>query len=217
MNSPAVPAKKTRTRLAPEERKKMILDVAARLIADEGVSAVTMERLGKEAGTSKALVYNYFPSVTALLQTLLTREFRHLRKLQFAAAEEATTLEQVVRKVTKVYLGYIRERGLIIERLSAEPSVANSGDPTEYSRDTAVQYLAELLFDNFGVDMDIAFAAVDISFGLPASAGQYITHHDTDPEMIENLTVIMILASLNAVNREYKTSLKPLERRSGGD
>ena len=49
-------AKKTRTRLNPEERKSMILDHAAKFIAAEGVSALTMERLGKEAGISKSLV-----------------------------------------------------------------------------------------------------------------------------------------------------------------
>ena len=57
-------SKKTRTRLSPKARKNMILDSAAKLVAEEGVSAVTMERLGTEAEISKALVYNYFPSVT---------------------------------------------------------------------------------------------------------------------------------------------------------
>ncbi|MFT5572604.1 MAG: AcrR family transcriptional regulator, partial [Cryomorphaceae bacterium] len=100
--------KKSRTRLSPEVRKTMILDQAAALVASEGVSAVSMERLGKEAGISKALVYNYYPNVTPLLQELLTREYRHLRKLQFEAAESADTLEQVVRRVTNVYLSYIK-------------------------------------------------------------------------------------------------------------
>ena len=66
--------KKTRTRLSPKARKNMILDCAAKLGGEEGVSAGTMERLGTEAAISKALVYNYFPSVKLLLQTLLTRE-----------------------------------------------------------------------------------------------------------------------------------------------
>ena len=123
----------------------------------------------------------------------------------------------MVRKITKVYLNYIRERGLLIERLAAEPSVANSGDPTEYSREGAVRYMAELLADNFDIDLSVALPVVDISYGLPAAAGHYITHHDADFEAIENITVIMILGSLKAVHEAYDTALRPLRRRSSSD
>ena len=205
--------KKPRIRLSPDARKTMILDQAAKLVASEGVSAVSMERLGKEAGTSKALMYSYYPNVTPLLKELLTREYRHLRKLQFEAAESADTLEQVVRRVTNVYLSYIKTNGLLIERLAAEPTVANSGDPTEYNRDSAVLYIAQIFSDNFGIDMDIAQPAVDISYGLPAAAGHYIVHHDTDFQRIEDITVAMILGSLEAVQKKYHASLKPLRKR----
>ena len=50
------PVRKTgkRTRLSPQLRKTQILDDAARLILEEGLTAVSMERLGREAGISKA-------------------------------------------------------------------------------------------------------------------------------------------------------------------
>ena len=205
--------KKTRTRLSPKARKNMILDCAAKLVGEEGVSAVTMERLGTEAAISKALVYNYFPSVKLLLQTLLTREYRHLRRVQLEAAESAETLEQMVRRVTKVYLSYISDRGLIIERLSMEPSVANSGDPNKYGRDPAVNYLAEILCDNFNIDIEVARATVDISYGMPTAAGQYLIHNDINLQTIEDITVAMILGSYQAIQKRYEASLKTLIKR----
>tara|TARA_Y100000385_G_C12874477_1_gene542992 strand:+ start:58 stop:714 length:657 start_codon:yes stop_codon:yes gene_type:complete len=205
--------KKTRTRLSPKARKNMILDCAAKLVAGEGVSAVTMERLGSEAEISKALVYNYFPSVTLLLQTLLMREYRHLRRLQLEAAESSETLEQMVRRVTKVYLSYISDRGLIIERLSLEPSVANSGDPNKYGRDPAVNYLAEILCDNFNIDIEVARATVDISYGMPTAAGQYLIHNDINLQTIEDITVAMFLGSYQAIQKRYEASLKTLIKR----
>ena len=191
----------------------MILDCAAKLVAGEGVSAVTMERLGSEAEISKALVYNYFPSVTLLLQTLLMREYRHLRRLQLEAAESSETLEQMVRRVTKVYLSYISDRGLIIERLSMEPSVANSGDPNKYGRDPAVNYLAEILCDNFNIDIEVARATVDISYGMPTAAGQYLIHNDINLQTIEDITVAMFLGSYQAIQKRYEASLKTLIKR----
>ena len=191
----------------------MILDCAAKLVGEEGVSAVTMERLGTEAAISKALVYNYFPSVKLLLQTLLTREYRHLRRVQLEAAESAETLEQMVRRVTKVYLSYISDRGLIIERLSMEPSVANSGDPNKYGRDPAVNYLAEILCDNFNIDIEVARATVDISYGMPTAAGQYLIHNDINLQTIEDITVAMILGSYQAIQKRYEASLKTLIKR----
>ena len=51
------PAKPSSRRLNPEVRRNMILDTTAALIAKDGISAVSMERVGREAGVSKALVY----------------------------------------------------------------------------------------------------------------------------------------------------------------
>ena len=198
--------------MSPEVRKGLILDHAAQLIAAEGVSAVKMERLGRQAGVSKALIYSYFPSVTALLQTLLRREYRRLRRRQSEAADSAVTFEQLVRRVTHVYLAYIRERGLIIERLIAEPSVAEYPDPTAYSRETAVTYLAEIVAENLELDIELARPLVDISFGLPAAAGNYLIHSAADIETVEDLTVTMILGSLEAVARKNRMSFKRLRR-----
>jgi AcrR family transcriptional regulator len=204
------PVKKIRTRLSPTDRKAMILDHAANLIASEGVSSVTMERLGQEAGISKALVYNYYPNVVVLLQTLLTREYKRIRKLQFKAAESAETLEQLVRRVTNVYLSYIQEHGLLIDRLAAEPMVADAADPTEYGREAAVDYIAHIISKNFEIEMELARPVIDISYGLPAAAGHYITHHDSNLQTIEDITVTMIIGSLQAIKEKYETSLRPL-------
>lgn len=205
---------KTRTRLSPDVRKNLILDHAADVVASEGVSALSMDRLGKEAGISKSLVYAYYPSMKDLLKTLLKREYKCLRDKQNQAARSADTFEQLVRKVTRAYLVYIEERGLILDRLAAEPSLEDSGDPTEYSRDTAVRYLAEVLNQNFDVDLDIALPAVDISFGIPAAAGHYLSRHDLSRETVEDITVVMILGAFEALKDNNDFSLKSIRKPS---
>ena len=205
-------ATKRRTRLDPEQRRSLILDHTAEIIAAEGVAALSMERIGREAAISKSLVYNYFPNLGELLSELLERELRRLRRLQGEAAEGATTFEGLVRAVTHVYLKYIDERGLIIERLQAEPTVSAIHDPTEYGREAAVDYLADIVLRHFDLPPEIARAATDISFGLPASAGAYLLRHGMSHQELEDLTVTMILGSMTALKTEHMARRQPLKR-----
>ncbi len=206
-----------RSRLAPEERMTLILDHTAEIVSREGISALSMDRIGREAGVSKSLVYNYFPSMTELLRQLLQREWRRLRRLQAQAAERAQTIEELVRSVTHVYLEYIDTCGLLIERLQAEPSVSGMHDPTEYSRDAAVSYLAEILSEHFRLPADVAKAATDISFGLPAAAGAYLLQRQMSRKALEDLTVTMILGTLNELQREYASRRQPIKRKQPAD
>ncbi|GAB5487743.1 MAG: hypothetical protein Pars2KO_13130 [Parasphingorhabdus sp.] len=205
MNDPT-PIK--RRRLSPEKRKSLILDHTADIVAREGVSALSMDRIGKEAGISKSLVYTYFENLTELLRTLLQRELKSLRKKQQQQAEAAETFEQLVRGVTHQYLKYIEERGLLIERLQAEPSVAGGNDPTDFSRGEAVEYLAKVIEENFNIPSEIAHAATDISFGLPATAGAYYLHNNVERKEVEDIAVTMILGTFSALRNEHGLRLQ---------
>ncbi len=205
-------AQKKRTRLLPEQRRSLILDHAAEIVAREGVANLSMDQVGREAGISKSLVYNYFPNLNQLLKVLLERELRHLRRSQQQAAEAAETFEDLVRGVTHAYLKYIDERGLIIERLQSEPSVSESHDPTDFSRDTAVEYLAQLTQDLFDLPPDIARAATDISFGIPSAAGAYLLKRRLSLKEIEDLTVTMILGTFTAIKSDYTINKTRLRR-----
>jgi TetR/AcrR family transcriptional regulator, fatty acid biosynthesis regulator len=189
--------------LAPEERRSLILDHTADIIAREGVATLSIEQIGKEAGISKSLVYAYFPNLTALLRELYQREMKQLRRRQADAAENVESIEQLVRSVTHAYLSYIDERGLIIERLQAEPSVSEHHDPTDFNRDVAVDYLTDVVLRFYKLPRPIARAATDISFGLPASAGSYLHRHDIDLNTLEDLTVAMIVGTFSDLENRF--------------
>lgn len=207
-------ARKTRTRLDPAERRKLILDHAADMVGREGVAAISMDSIAQAAGVSKSLVYNYFPNLNELLSELLERELRTLRREQNKAAQGAKTFSDLVRGITHAYIKYIDERGLIIDRLQAEPSLSAVHDPTEYGRDAAVDYLAEIIGKHLDLPPDIAQACVDISFGLPASAGIYLlrdeSRHSMSWQQVEDITVTMIIGSIMAVKDDYVRNLQSL-------
>ncbi len=65
----------TRTvRLAPEDRKTQILDAIASAIEQGHIGDLSIELITREAGVSKALIYKYYPSISAMLEELLERE-----------------------------------------------------------------------------------------------------------------------------------------------
>ncbi|MEM6582109.1 MAG: TetR/AcrR family transcriptional regulator [Pseudomonadota bacterium] len=201
-----------RRRYSPEVRRAMILDAAAEIIAREGVAQVSLERIGQNAGVSKSLMYNYFDSLTELLKELLDRELKDLQRAQYKAAQSAGTFEELVRNITHAHLSYIDERGLIIERLQSEPSVTGIHDFTHYGRGVAVDYLANIVHQNFNIPLDVAKAATDVSFGLPNAAGQYLLRREMDRQALEDLTVTMIIGSVVAIRDEYQTRRQKLKR-----
>jgi TetR/AcrR family transcriptional regulator, fatty acid biosynthesis regulator len=198
------PVKRPRQRLKPEERRRLILDHTAAMIARDGIAQLSIESIGKEAGISKSLVYAYFANLTELLRELYLREMRRLRRRQAEVAKDAKSFEELVRSITHVYLYYIHERGPIVQRLQAEPSVSDLHDPTDFSRDVAVDYLTQIVVENFNLPHDIARAATDISFGLSAAAGVYLHRQDIDVQQLEDLTVAMVMGSFDAIKGNYK-------------
>jgi TetR/AcrR family transcriptional regulator, fatty acid biosynthesis regulator len=209
MATAAVPV---RRRLSPEKRRTLILDHTAEMVARDGIATLTIDSIGREAGVSKSLVYAYFPNLTDLLRALYQREMQRLRRGQRDAAAAATTFEELVRSVTHVYLHYINERGLIIERLGAEPSVSEMHDPTDFGREAAVDYLTDIVMAHFDLPPDIARAATDISFGIPASAGSYLHRNRLDLAALEDLTVTMIIGTFSQLKLDYVARRQPLKR-----
>lgn len=67
------PAKRT-PRLAPEDRRREILDATLALAAAEGFDAVTMDGVARAAGITRPVVYDLFGDLSGLLDALAERE-----------------------------------------------------------------------------------------------------------------------------------------------
>lgn len=186
-----------RRRLQPEERKNQILDVAAALIREHGVSALNMDRLGREAGISKPLVYNYFPNRIDLLKSLLLREVHRYHHDSADIAANAGTLEDLVRATSRKMLEYVDEFGIVIQQLMLEPEVADALEEidTQYQKRHA-DYLSKRVEEEYGIDAEIASAAIDLGLGLSSAAGAYRERTKADMDFVEDMLTAMIMGSL---------------------
>lgn len=60
-----------RKAIAPEERKRMILDAALAVFAQKGFISARIEDIAKAAGVGKGTVYLYFPDKESLFKSLI--------------------------------------------------------------------------------------------------------------------------------------------------
>lgn len=61
-------------RMAAGERREQLLDVAVDLVVSDGFHAVTIERVARQAGVTRTLIYSQFGDLTGLVEALVDRE-----------------------------------------------------------------------------------------------------------------------------------------------
>jgi TetR/AcrR family transcriptional regulator, fatty acid biosynthesis regulator len=198
------PSKPRRTRLAPEERAQLILDVAAQIVTNEGVSAVNMDRLGRDAGISKALVYNYYPNRNDLLRALLLREVRLYQDEQRKAVAGTSEVAALIRITTRGYLNHIAQKGVLIERLMNEPSIAQGmGEMERIDRQKTVEFFATKFKEGSSMSMDTARMMTELGMGLTGAGGAYLDRTGCNIDLLEDMIVSMIMANIASVEKDH--------------
>src|SRR3954465_3695225 len=81
-------SKPTRRRLSGPDRRAGILDAALTVFSGRGYHAASIDEIAQEAGISKALIYEHFPSKKDLHVSLLER---HTQEIFVRLAETAHT------------------------------------------------------------------------------------------------------------------------------
>ena len=190
-------ASRKRTRLEPEVRRGQILAAVSRLVVEEGLAALTMERLARDVGISKALVYNYYASREALLEALLQREQDDLRGRGMAAALRAESFEDLIRQTTRLYLEQIRDRGALIATITADPTVAQSLEAvSRVERARTIRYFARMTSRAFDLAPDVAATCVDMLMTVTGSAGRLVAEGRIEAAAATDLCVTLITGAL---------------------
>lgn len=204
MSAPASVQRK-RTRLTPEVRREQILDEAAQLILAEGLYAVSMERLARDIGISKGLVYNYFPTRDALLTALLNREQAELRDRGMVSALQAESFDDLIRQTTRLYLEQTRDRGALIAALLSDPSVALLMEAENRAdRERTVRYFVKAVRREYGLPLPMAIAGVEMVSAVTDRAGRLVADGQLDVATATGMCVALItggLANLRRIQR----------------
>ena len=191
------PIRPKRTRLTPETRRGQILDETTRLILEEGLHAVSMERVAREVGISKGLVYNYFPTREAVLAALLHREQTELRDRGMATALQAASYDDLIRQTTRLYLEQTRDRGALINVLLSDPSVARlMEDDSRTERERTFRFFVRATRRAYDLPLPLAIAAVDMLAAVTDQAGKRVAAGQLDVDPATEMCVELITGGL---------------------
>jgi AcrR family transcriptional regulator len=94
-------------RLAVDARRAQLVELGERLFTSYAYSELSMSRIAKEAGISKALLYHYFPSKQAYFEATLRQAAEELRE-RTEPDPELPPAQQLERSLD-VYLGWIEQ------------------------------------------------------------------------------------------------------------
>jgi AcrR family transcriptional regulator len=161
-----------RRRLTAEERRTGILDSALAVFSESGYHSSSIDDIAREAGVSKALIYEHFASKQELYADLIARNARELTQ-RIGAALVGVQLESGSSRLAiglDAFFAFVEERrdawrmlfrdvadpetatvvNRMLEQVTAEVTVLISQDPGASALDSpedrrALRLLAEML------------------------------------------------------------------------
>jgi AcrR family transcriptional regulator len=110
------------------ERRAQILEVARRVFGSSGYHAVSMEDVAREAGVSKPILYDHFPSKKDLYLALIDSDLEALHARVRSALEAPSGNRERVRASFQAYFDFVDEhaagfRLLMQEAIGADADV----------------------------------------------------------------------------------------------
>lgn len=118
--------------MSREDRRAAFLDVAAGLVEEGGVAAVSFEAVAVAAGVAKTLPYAYFESVDDILVTVFDRVVGEIdAAIEAILGADDEPFGAVVEQALGVWFDAVRDHGRLVAALlggRAHPGLASAID-----------------------------------------------------------------------------------------
>lgn len=138
------------------ERRAQLLDVARRVFGSSGFHAVSMEEVAREAGVTKPILYDHFPSKKELYLALIDEDLAVLHENVREALESPIGNRERIRASFQAYFDFVDEQADGFRLLMQE----NVGAEREFRervaavRDQILKEVADLIARESGGNLD---------------------------------------------------------------
>jgi AcrR family transcriptional regulator len=114
-----------RKRMRAPERRAQLLDVARKVFGHHGYHTVSMDQVAREAGVTKPILYDHFPSKRELYLALLGADLENLKTRVRTALRNSRGNRERIRASFQSYFDFVDEhaegfRLLMSEAVGAE-------------------------------------------------------------------------------------------------
>ncbi|MFN2629179.1 MAG: TetR/AcrR family transcriptional regulator [Gaiellaceae bacterium] len=115
--------------IAPEEKRRLIFDAAVRVFARKGFHTCRVGDIAEEAGVSHGLLYHYFPSKDALLETVFRETWTELLAAIGAVEASGAPAREQLRQVAAILLRPWRRQPdlvrVLVREIARSPELQN--------------------------------------------------------------------------------------------
>jgi len=192
------------TRLHVDQRRRQLLDAGAELFARYSYDELSMAKIAREVGISKALLYHYFPSKQAYFQATLEQ----------AAAELAETvqpdpdlpaIEQLMGSL-EAYLGWIeRNADAYAKLITSVGSVPEVRELVERVRNETAERILQGI-SPAGAAPPLRAAVRGWMWFMDGAILDWIEHRDIERERLQGLLLGTLLGAVTASGERLEIS-----------
>jgi TetR/AcrR family transcriptional regulator, fatty acid metabolism regulator protein len=154
-----------------EEKRRLILDAAVRVFARKGFHTCRVGDIAEEAGVSHGLLYHYFPSKDALLETVFRETWTELLAAIRVVEESGAPAREQLRQVAAILLrSWRRDPDLVrvlVREIARSPELQSRLDEVRAAFDAIERIVRRGQADGeFRGDLDARLASTVFYGGL---------------------------------------------------
>ncbi len=185
------------TRLQVDERRQQLLELGADLFSRHSFAELSMARIAREAGISKALLYHYFPSKQDFFVATLQRGAEEIRGLTEPPADMPPQ-EALVHSLD-AYLAWIESNDVAYAKLlESAGSVPEVGALIDEVRDRTSTRILEGLGAGADPPPKLRTAAGAWLWFMDGAISDWLEHRDLSRTELRDLLLGSLAGSLMA-------------------
>ena len=187
----------SRRRLSRAERYRQLLDVAWRLVREEGTEALSLGRLAEEAGVTKPVVYDHFGTRPGLLAALYREYDANQNTLMTSALQVSEpTLASRAAVIASSYVQCVLTQGREIPGVIAALTGSPELDKIKREYEAAFMQTCRNVLSPFAPNGKIASAGLWAMLGAAealsyAAATEAITAAQAQDELFEIIVAMV--------------------------
>jgi AcrR family transcriptional regulator len=192
----ARPARRAYKRLGVDERRRQLLDLGAELFTRHGYDNLSMAKIARAAGISKALLYHYFPSKHAYFAATLEQAAAELADIT-RPDPDLPPVEQLAGSL-EAYLGWVeRHAGAYAKLITSVGAVPEVRELVERVRnETADRILAGIA--PHGAAPPLRAAVRGWMWFMDGAILDWLEHRDIDRARLHGLLLGTLLGAVTA-------------------